>query len=797
MNVFFQLIQIYARIVAFSFDFSICRLTCDTANLRQPGMPATGGKIIILRMIARQSNIATRCNMKRILLCCIATCFIHINILKAQVIYQLPPNQPEQDACNALQLCGGSFYTPYCYTGVGKHLDLDETPCFNGPGGGEKNSVWLQVHVFQAGTIVFKLTPVSAADDYDFAVINATGKNCGALTSNDVIRCNYNSNILGSNVNGIIGLSDTSRTPYIQKGKFGNSFCEAVYAKNDEVFLIMINNYGNYVGGGPSKGFTIDFSGSTAVFYNTASPILTSVDIPCNNANNIVVRTSAPVLCSSIAADGSDFTTNAPANIIGASGTNCTARGGYTNSIVINFSSVLPAGTYTINAKQGSDNNTLAGLCNNELLLPSTALPFIVKLNGKAAFDNESICYSQLPYIWNGIRLNGGGDSVATFKTIAAAGCDSTAILNLHVSPPPQQVNISKTICDGDFYFLPWDTTVTTAGTYTHHFTSTNGCDSVIESVILNVIIPRGGTVQQRDSTIQTGFCENGSALLSVNKDFVSYIWNTGQTTNSIIVNIAGTYDLFATDRDGCITIDTFVVARYPTPVAAFQSIENLCIDSSIILDGGSGYSSYLWNNGSTDETITTNTPGIFWVALASTRGCTAIDTVNVITVPRPSGFLGSDITKCSKKEVTLRPTSKFNAYTWSNGDKKESITVSTGGQYWLTVTDDNGCIGKDSIRVIDSTCYSYLYMPNAFSPNYDMHNDIFKPTFSGEIAHYHLSIYNRFGQQIFSTNDPLTGWDGTLKGYQQPIDTYVWICTYSLDGGPIKTERGPVTIIR
>ncbi len=367
-----------------------------------------------------------------------------------------------------------------------------------------------------------------------------------------------------------------------------------------------------------------------------------------------MVRTSTPVLCSSIAADGSDFTTNAPANIISASGVNCTARGGYTNSIVINFSSVIPAGTYTISAKQGSDKNTLTGLCNNGILLPSAAIPFIVKLNGKAAFDNESICYGELPYKWNGIQINVGGDSVATYTTTAAAGCDSTTILNLHVSPPPQQVNILKTICDGDIYPLPWDTAVGTAGTYTHHFTSVNGCDSVIESVTIKVIIPSGGTIDQRDSTIQTGFCKNSSALLSVSNDFISYIWNTGQTTSSIIVNIAGTYDLIATDKDGCITIDTFVVARYPTPVASFHSIENLCVDSIITLDAGPGFTYYLWNTGSTDESIITNKPGTFWVALAGTSGCTAIDTVNVITVPRPTGFLGSDITKCSKKEVTL-----------------------------------------------------------------------------------------------------------------------------------------------
>jgi gliding motility-associated-like protein len=87
--------------------------------------------------------------------------------------------------------------------------------------------------------------------------------------------------------------------------------------------------------------------------------------------------------------------------------------------------------------------------------------------------------------------------------------------------------------------------------------------------------------------------------------------------------------------------------------------------------------------------------------------------------------------------------------------------------------------------------------MPNAFTPNNDMHNDVFKPTFSGALSRYHLSIYNRWGKLIFSTNNPLTGWDGTAKGYPQPVDTYIWICSYSLDRNPLHTEKGTVNLIK
>lgn len=732
--------------------------------------------------------------MKCVLFFFLAIYFIQFNKLSAQTVYQLPPNQPEQDACNALQVCGGSYFIPYSYTGIGKHSDLDQTPCYQNAGGAEKNSVWLKLHVVQTGSIAFKIQPVDPQDDYDFAVIDATNKDCSALTSNDVIRCNFNSNIPGSNKNGVIGLSDTSRIPYIQKGTFGYSFAQPAFAKSEGTYLIMINDLGNYVSGAPGKGFTIDFSGSSAVFYDAPGPQINNIDVPCNNATSIILKTTIPILCNSIAADGSDFTTNTPSKIISASGINCTGTGGYTNSIVINFSSALPAGTYSIQVKKGKDNNTLLGLCNDELL--SSAFTFIVKQNGKVAIDDEFVCYQQLPFYWHGFQLN-GSDSGKVYTTKSTEGCDSTTILNLHVSPVPQQISTSETICDGDSYTLPWDSTVTTAGIYSHHYTNTNGCDSIVRNITVKVFTPQGGNVEARDSTIQTGFCENGSALLSPGNNFASYLWNTGQTTSSIIVDVAGAYNLVAKDKFGCTTIDTFVVAAYQFPAAAFQNLEKLCTDSSLTLDAGAGFTYYLWNNGSTDEKITTTQPGKFWVTLTNSHDCTSSDTVNVVTVQRPSNFLTSEITKCSFKNAVLNPSVNFSNYTWSTGDNSKSINASTGGLYWLNVTDANGCTGRDSIMVVDSVCPRYFFIPTAFTPNHDFHNDIFKPAFSGPVSGYHLLIYNRWGKIIFSSSDPLLGWDGTLKGLQQPIGVYIWTCSYSLDGSAIQTEKGTVTLIR
>lgn len=736
-------------------------------------------------------------NIKNASVVCTALFLLQIHQAWAQVIYQLPPGQPEQDACHALQLCGNTFFTPYSYTGHGNVLDLDESPCKAAPNGGEQNSVWLKIQVAQAGTIEFTIQPVDPQDDYDFAVINATNKPCGPFTRADVLRCNYNLNTPGSNKNGSIGLRDSSRTPYIIAGTYGGSYAQAVYAKSDETYLIMVNNNGNYSAGGASKGFTINFNGSTAIF-DTAPPSgLSSIDVPCNNAKNIIIKTTTDILSSSIAADGSDFTTNAPEAIIGASCINASSHGGYSNLISINFSTVIPPGSYVLNVKQGSDHNSLLDLCGNELSAAAASLPFIVKTNAKEVIDNKSICYEQLPYTWNGITVNNGGDSVAKYIIHSTEGCDSTTFLNLRVSSPPIQVNISKTICDGDSYVLPWDSAVTDEGTYVHHYPNSNGCDSLVESVDVTVFTPPSGNVQQRDSTFQTGFCQHGSLRITPPEPFVTYTWNTGETTSSIVVTVAGVYALVALDQWGCTTIDTFVVAAFQFPTANFANTKNLCKDGSFTLDAGPGGVSYLWDNGSTNETRTINTPGQYWVQLTIEHGCQSTDSVTVVSVLPPSNFLSEHITKCMNKEVTLMPSENFSAYKWSNGSTAANITVLDGGLYWLDATDINGCIGRDSINVVDSMCPVYFYIPSAFTPNGDGLNDIFRPTFAGSLSGYHLSIYNRWGSIVFDSKNPSDGWNGTSKGYDQPIGVYIWICSYSLDGKAIKREKGTVTLLR
>ncbi|MBS1783308.1 MAG: gliding motility-associated C-terminal domain-containing protein [Bacteroidetes bacterium] len=309
--------------------------------------------------------------MKKILT--LVTALLLFFSAKAQL---LPPNQPEQDACNALVLCGNTFTSSFSYQGQGLVNDLTNCMCDSlGISAAELNSVWLRLNVNTGGTIVFTLTPISPQDDYDFAVINITGKSCSNFSPSDVVRCNFNNNNPGSNVNGVIGLSNTGTTIKAGAGAFGNSFQQAINATSGDVYLIMINNFGNYQTGGTSQGFTIDFTGSTATF-NGTNPLMSSITTSCNSAQQIMLVMNQNILCNTIEPGGTDF--GVVGGIIsGASGVNCSGSNGYTDKIIINFSAPLPAGSYNLNAQVGTDGNSLLNTCNLPLIVPAS-LPFVV-----------------------------------------------------------------------------------------------------------------------------------------------------------------------------------------------------------------------------------------------------------------------------------------------------------------------------------------------------------------------------------------------------------------------------------
>ena len=131
-----------------------------------------------------------------------------------------------------------------------------------------------------------------------------------------------------------------------------------------------------------------------------------------------------------------------------------------------------------------------------------------------------------------------------------------------------------------------------------------------------------------------------------------------------------------------------------------------------------------------------------------------------------------------------------------ANGDAYIQITSKTVGYVLITATVDSEKI------VFGSPARVYfaqinIYVPRAFSPNNDGVNDLLKPILVGITTFHYFSIYNRWGNLIFTTQDPNQGWDGTFKGVPQPVETYLWIAEGIDENGRKVVQKGMTSLVR
>jgi gliding motility-associated-like protein len=117
-------------------------------------------------------------------------------------------------------------------------------------------------------------------------------------------------------------------------------------------------------------------------------------------------------------------------------------------------------------------------------------------------------------------------------------------------------------------------------------------------------------------------------------------------------------------------------------------------------------------------------------------------------------------------------------------------------GNYTAYIKDAGGCIAHDTLFISDTeTCK--LLLPNAFTPNGDGINDIFRIKYSFATKAFRLAIFNRFGEKIFETSDISNGWNGSWKGKRQPAGIYVWTVNLITVNNLEQSRAGTVTLLR
>ena len=464
-----------------------------------------------------------------------------------------------------------------------------------------------------------------------------------------------------------------------------------------------------------------------------------------------------------------------------------------------------------------------------------------------------------------------------------------------------------------------------------YYVTATNSCNSISDTIIVLITGPPRLVLGTK-----VRFCGGTVFTLNAQNPGSTYLWNTGDTTQTLAVDTSGIFWVTIENDCGKLTDTVEVITEYPLNRLELGNDTVICQGNYLTLDTRYPGENALWNDGSTDQFFVVKKTGTYWVKLTNSCGWWS-DTIFVEVQDVPVFNLGNDTVICnSGGSVTLAGPLGMDRYLWSNGDTNRSTTFYTNGKKALTVSNlcfsftdsillkgedpivmDLGkdtvlCYGQslflspgnisypitwdtplktslrevtrsgvywasarnscgvfsDTIKVrfdypldppltdtlvcredsavfnleglqydvewfdgshqklrkfaeegtysatITNTCGTFtkdfevthtncdcpFFVADAFSPNNDGLNDEFIIKHSCDLSQFRIRIFNRWGEEVYSSMNVNAGWDGTVQGKPAPMAVYNYTVQYGwvvYGTERIRNKRGIITLIR
>jgi gliding motility-associated-like protein len=289
------------------------------------------------------------------------------------------------------------------------------------------------------------------------------------------------------------------------------------------------------------------------------------------------------------------------------------------------------------------------------------------------------------------------------------------------------------------------------------------------------------------------------------------YLWlPLGVTADTVFVNPSTDITYTSIIFDACDNTDTVTrdVTVLPAPAPAPGPFDD-CVPS-VLLDAGPGFVSYFWpHSGETTQTVTVTTAGSYSVEVTDANGCSGTSSPIVAVLNEPPvvntvpDTLIIDDGSLGQLVVTTTATGLV-AYTWSPAatltcaNCPSPLAFPQEPTLYTVFGTQNGCVGEpDSVLVLINQVD--LVLPNAFTPNGDGLNDVFRVTNAVLYPVFELSVFNRWGEVIYRSDDIRSGWDGTYRGKEQESGVYIWLIRFrkgSVSGEEV-TLTGNVTLLR
>lgn len=502
--------------------------------------------------------------------------------------------------------------------------------------------------------------------------------------------------------------------------------------------------------------------------------------------------------------------------------------------------SSFPVGTTTI-TYQATDASGNTNTCSFDVIIhpiPVLTLdPTDISCNGLTDGSIDlTVSNSTAPYTYtwsNGDAtedINGLSVGLYSVTVVDTYGCTNTGSASI---AEPDQLAATKVVgqisCYGSTdgyidlsvtggvtpYSYSWSNGATSqdivslsTGVYTVDITDANGC---LLTNATNIVEPDSIEFQHL-VTDATCNASNGTINVQVTGGTTpyNYSWSNGLTTQNLTNASAGIYTLTLTDDNGCLATLTDSVQStsniaaevYPYDVSCFGEADGSAL--AVVQSGNAPYA-YVWSNGDNTDFADSMAAGSHSVTITDAFGC--LVTVNFdINQPDSLHVELSSIDIVPGFQVSPHGNDNGSIYSyvtggtpeyeyaWAMGSTDSDLYNLTAGTYYLTVTDANRCKASATITLLEP---SELDIPEGVTPNGDLDNDYFVVRGLESYPDNDLTIYNRWGNIVYSTEGYQNDWEGQNNGGEALPDGTYYVVLNVFNGDEKTTLTGYIDLRR
>ena len=722
-----------------------------------------------------------------------------------------------QDCLGAIPVCQDFYSEEESPTGSGNIPN--EIPNGETCTDGESNSIWYVFTANEDGLLGFIITPNDLDDDYDWALFDLTDGDCSNLVEENLVSCNAAG---GAGCHGETGCASFGVGNWTPGGCFGSGpVNEMVPMQAGNTYVLMVSNWT-----GSDDGYTIDFSESTGLgVFDETPPLVDDIqNLPqsCGD-DDLEITFNEFLQCNTV--NGNPFQLDGPGGpyTITAFSANCNSGAEQDRTFRLRIDPPIQSmGDYTLTI-DANNPNELLDLCDNQAAPFSFTFTVGVPLDVTIDIgrDTSLVCAGDeliLDASAAGNTFLWEDGSTEPTLTVTDAGVYSVTVMDdcgigedevevfVQITPPTVDFGPDEQLCSGDTRLLDADNgiafyswqdgstnpsfNVTSTGTYA--VTVENGCGTVEESIDITYIPPLDLSL-----AVEYVLCLGDTLMLDVERPFATYQWENGSNDPQREITADGNYALTVTTI--CEVYETSFEAIFLVdPMLELGEDLILCPNDSLVLEPGIPGADYVWQDGSTTDRYVVTSPDTYSVTI-STACNDLIDAVSIDYLLPITTDLGRDTFLCDDEPFLLDASTLVEStYQWENGDIDPRRLVFGPGEYVVSVTSDCEVV-VDTLSIVPCEICK-VFMPNAFSPNNDGVNDRLVPQSPCALDAYEILVFDRWGNQVYQSNNPSDGWNGRINGDLATQSTYVWFISYTVteNGIPRKAqEQGDVVLLR